>query len=62
MQKGMSKKFGIPFLQESVEIIRIKVVINEYKTKIKGEFTMLISIDHGYGNMLCKGIFNPEDF
>lgn len=43
----MSKKFGIPFLQESVEIIRIKVVINEYKTKIKGEFTMLISIDHG---------------
>ena len=41
------EKFGIPFLQESVEIIRIKVVINEYKTKIKGESNMLISIDHG---------------
>ena len=22
----------------------------------------VIGIDHGYGNMLCKGIFNPEDF
>ena len=22
----------------------------------------IIGIDHGYGNMLCKGIFNPEDF
>ena len=24
--------------------------------------TYIIGIDHGYGNMLCKGIFNPEDF
>ena len=24
--------------------------------------TKIIGIDHGYGNMLCKGIFNPEDF
>ena len=22
----------------------------------------VVGIDHGYGNMLCKGIFNPEDF
>ena len=22
----------------------------------------VIGIDHGYGNMLCQGIFNPEDF
>ena len=28
--------------------------------KYKG--TYIIGIDHGYGNMLCKGIFNPEDF
>lgn len=24
--------------------------------------TKIIGIDHGYGNILCKGIFNPEDF
>lgn len=24
--------------------------------------TYIIGVDHGYGNMLCKGIFNPEDF
>ena len=23
---------------------------------------VIIGIDHGYGNILCKGIFNPEDF
>ena len=22
----------------------------------------IIGVDHGYGNMLCQGIFNPEDF
>ncbi len=24
--------------------------------------TKIIGIDHGYGNMLCKGIFNLENF
>lgn len=23
---------------------------------------MIIGVDHGYGNILCQGIFNPEDF
>ena len=22
--------------------------------------TKIIGIDHGYGNMLCKGIYNPD--
>ena len=22
--------------------------------------TMIIGIDHGYGNVLCKGIYNPD--
>ena len=22
----------------------------------------IIGVDHGYGNILCQGIFNPEDF
>ncbi len=22
--------------------------------------TYIIGIDHGYGNMLCKGIYNPD--
>ena len=42
---------------------KLEIRINEEDEEMKTiHNTKIIGIDHGYGNMLCKGIFNPEDF
>ena len=44
--------------------MNIKIVFNKFilvKEKIM-EQVYRIGIDHGYGNILCKGKYNPDTF